>query len=142
MLVSPAGAGKTTAMHALRNAWELSHGPDTVVGLASSAAAAEVLADELGIDTENTAKWLHDHSSGRSNFRSGQLVIVDEAPLAGPRILDQITSHAPRSVSKCCSLATGRSSLRSKAGGAFGMLVRDRTNPRHDRFDAPSALAC
>jgi len=29
-----------------------------VIGLAPSAVAAQVLADELGIETENTAKWL------------------------------------------------------------------------------------
>jgi hypothetical protein len=32
-----------------------------VLGLAPSAAAAEVLAEALGIETENTAKWLHEH---------------------------------------------------------------------------------
>ena len=35
--------------------------PGSVLGLAPSAAAAEVLAGELGIDTENTAKWLFEH---------------------------------------------------------------------------------
>jgi hypothetical protein len=32
-----------------------------VLGLDPSAAAAEVLAGELGIDTENSAKWLYEH---------------------------------------------------------------------------------
>ncbi|RAC91330.1 hypothetical protein DN549_35610, partial [Burkholderia multivorans] len=34
VLVGPAGAGKTTAMSALRRAWEKEHGAGSVVGLA------------------------------------------------------------------------------------------------------------
>ena len=61
MLVGPAGTGKSITMAGLRAAWEAEHGADSVLGLAPSAAAAEVLAEQLGIDTENTAKWLHEH---------------------------------------------------------------------------------
>ena len=61
VLIGPAGAGKTTAMHALRLAWEHEHGRGSVIGLAPSAAAARELADDLGIATENTAKWLHEN---------------------------------------------------------------------------------
>jgi conjugative relaxase-like TrwC/TraI family protein len=58
VLVGPAGTGKSTAMAGLRAVWEQVHGPRSVIGLAPSAAAAQVLGDELGIETENTAKWL------------------------------------------------------------------------------------
>ena len=58
VLVGPAGSGKSTAMAGVRAAWEAQYGPGFVVGLAPSAAAAEVLADAVGIPTENTAKWL------------------------------------------------------------------------------------
>ena len=61
LLIGPAGAGKTTAMRALHRAWTQQHGRGTVVGLAPSAAAAQVLADDLGIACENTAKWLYEH---------------------------------------------------------------------------------
>ena len=61
VLVGPAGTGKSTTMAGLRAAWEAEHGAGSVLGLAPSAAAAEVLAEALGIDTENTAKWLHEH---------------------------------------------------------------------------------
>ena len=57
-LVGPAGTGKSTTLAGLRAVWEAEHGPGSVIGLAPSAAAAEVLAGELGIDTDNTAKWL------------------------------------------------------------------------------------
>lgn len=45
VLVGPAGAGKTTAMSALRRVWEKEYGAGSVVGLAPSAVAAQVLAD-------------------------------------------------------------------------------------------------
>jgi len=61
LLVGPAGTGKSTTMAGLRAAWELEHGAGSVTGLAPSAAAAEVLGDDMGIDTDNLAKWLHEH---------------------------------------------------------------------------------
>lgn len=58
VLVGAAGTGKSTTMAAVRAAWEATHGRGSVVGLAPSAAAAEVLADAVGVPTENTAKWI------------------------------------------------------------------------------------
>ena len=43
VLVGPAGAGKTLALGALRRAWEDTHGPGSVIGLAPSAALCGVL---------------------------------------------------------------------------------------------------
>lgn len=68
VLVGPAGTGKSTSMAALRAMWETEHGPGSVVGLAPSSKAAKVLADELGIDTENTAKWLHEHPNASAKL--------------------------------------------------------------------------
>ena len=61
VLVGPAGTGKSTTMAGLRAAWEAEHGAGSVLGLAPSAAAAEILSTELGIDAETTAKWLFEH---------------------------------------------------------------------------------
>jgi len=61
VLVGPAGTGKSTTMAGLRAAWEVEHGTGSVTGLAPSAAAAEVLGDDMGIDTDNLAKWLFEH---------------------------------------------------------------------------------
>ncbi|HQU00491.1 MAG TPA: AAA family ATPase, partial [Acidimicrobiales bacterium] len=61
LLVGPAGTGKSTAMAGLRAAWEAEHGAGSVTGLAPSAAAAEVLGEDMGIDTDNLAKWLYEH---------------------------------------------------------------------------------
>ncbi|MFV0307090.1 MAG: MobF family relaxase [Desertimonas sp.] len=126
VLVGPAGAGKTTAMNALRRAWEAEHGDGSVIGLAPSAAAAQVLADDLGIGTENTAKWLYDHTTAGLNFEPGQLVIVDEASLAGTLTLDRITHHAAEVGAKVLLVGDWAQLAAVDAGGAFGLLVRDR----------------
>ena len=132
VLVGPAGTGKTTTMGGLRAVWERQFGAGTVVGLAPSAAAAQVLAEELGVATENTSKWLTEQArqpgrlreidqlraklnrTGPSmsasmhrkciealsaeidkwSLRSGQLVVVDEASLAGTFALDTLTEQA------------------------------------------------
>lgn len=54
---APAGTGKTTAMRVLVNAWHASGG--IVVGLAPTAAAAAVLAENTGIRVETVDRLLH-----------------------------------------------------------------------------------
>jgi len=166
VLVGPAGTGKTSTMAALRAAWETEHGPGSVVGLAPSAAAAEVLGDELGIDTENTAKWLaewrripelaarrdhlaaqlarhpHPMSAGarklreqleaagaaveERRLRAGQLVIVDEASLAGTFALDELVTAAGDAGAKVLLVGDWAQLSAVEAGGAFSLLVADR----------------
>ena len=126
VLVGPAGAGKTTAMNALRRAWETEHGAGSVVGLAPSAGAAQVLAEDLGIATENTAKWWQTHQTTGATFQAGQLVIVDEASLAGTLSLDRITGLAAEEGAKVLLVGDYAQLQSVDAGGAFGLLVRDR----------------
>ena len=166
VLVGPAGTGKSTTMAGVRSLWESEYGEGSVIGLAPSSAAAEVLATELGIDTENTAKWLsdyrlipelslkhkklatslsrHPHKAspqawklrkklteieqdiGSRRLKSGQLVIVDEASLAGTFALDELTS-AVKDVGAKLLLVGDWAQLSSvEAGGAFSLLVKDR----------------
>ncbi len=126
LLVGPAGTGKTTAMNALRRAWEAGCGAGSVVGLAPSVVAAEVLADDLGIQTENTARWWTLHNLGRASFRSGQLVIIDEASLAGTLSLDRITKAAEEAGAKVLLVGDHSQLQAVEAAGAFGLLARDR----------------
>ncbi|UOQ61507.1 relaxase domain-containing protein [Leucobacter rhizosphaerae] len=126
LLVGPAGTGKTTAMNALRRAWEQQHGKGSVVGLAPSVVAAEVLADDLGIQTENTARWWTLHLLGRARFRAGQLVIIDEASLAGTLSLDRITRHAAEQGAKVLLVGDYSQLQAVEAAGAFGLLAGDR----------------
>jgi ATP-dependent exoDNAse (exonuclease V) alpha subunit len=91
LAIAPAGAGKTTAMRTLVQAWTDSGG--TVVGLAPSASAAAQLRDATGAPAETLAKltWSIHHTDlpdwaqriGRSS-----LVIIDEAGMADTLSLD------------------------------------------------------
>ncbi|MDO5678270.1 MAG: MobF family relaxase [Propionibacteriaceae bacterium] len=128
VLVGPAGAGKTTAMNALRRAWEAEHGTGSVVGLAPSAVAAQVLADDLGIETENTAMWWQKHLTQGLTFQPGQLVIVDEASLAGTLSLDRITGLTQRAGAKVLLVGDYAQLQSVDAGGAFSMLAHARTD--------------
>jgi conjugative relaxase-like TrwC/TraI family protein len=133
VLVGPAGAGKTTAMSALRHAWEATHHAGSVVGLAPSAAAAQVLAEDLGIPTENLAKWWQNHLDHGETFHASQLVIVDEASLAGTLSLDRITALASSAGAKVLLVGDYAQLHSVDAGGAFSMLV-------HSRADAPELV--
>ena len=97
LAIAPAGAGKTTAMRALTLAWTQDGGQ--VIGLAPSAAAAAVLAEHTGIQTDTLAKltWglQHDdlpdwaaHIDGRT------LMIIDEAGMADTLSLDTAIQYA------------------------------------------------
>ena len=100
--IGPAGAGKTTAMRALTQAWRTTG--HRVIPLAKSAAAADVLGDELGCRTENLHKFHHTHAAtpqvGQGEMddwfqlQPGDLVLVDEAGMAGTRHLDWLTCYA------------------------------------------------
>lgn len=161
VLVGPAGTGKSTTMAGLRAVWEATHGAGSVIGLAPSAAAAEVLADELGIDTDNTAKWLHEHHANhrradqlaglrrrlqaaprsrslrrqietiatearRWELGPGQLVIVDEASLAGTFALDELATAASEAGAKLLLVGDPYQLAAVEAGGMFRALVTDR----------------
>lgn len=126
VLVGPAGAGKTTAMYALRRAWEREHGRGSVVGLAPSSGAAQVLCEDLGIASENTAKWWQTHLQTGETFSAKQLVIIDEASLAGTLSLDRITRLAADAGAKVLLVGDYAQLQAVDAGGAFGLLAKDR----------------
>jgi len=128
VLVGPAGAGKTTALASLREVWEAEHGPGSVGGLAPSATAAAVLGEDLGIPTENTARWLTMHDLHGDTFSAGQLVIVDEASLAGTFTLTRIASLAAGAGAKMLLVGDWAQLQSVDAGGAFHLLASDRAD--------------
>ena len=90
VLVGPAGTGKSTAMAGVRAAWEAAYGPGSVVGLAPSAAAADVLADAVRVPTENTAKWLTEQANQaerRTRLDHYAAVLNRSSPSLGTRRL-------------------------------------------------------
>ncbi|MGV0994221.1 MAG: MobF family relaxase [Mycobacterium sp.] len=106
LAVAPAGTGKTTATAALASAWRNSGG--TIVGLAPTAAAAEVLAGELGSTTDTIAKLVQlsrqdPRQPGCADdparvwfdvIDDSTLFVIDEAGKASTAELDAVISHA------------------------------------------------
>lgn len=105
LALAPAGTGKTTAMSVLAAAWTNSGG--NVIGLAPTAAAAEVLAEDAHITTDTMAKFVQlagteqDRSARRDPARAwfntigpDTLLIVDEAGMASTVELDEMIRHA------------------------------------------------
>ncbi|TYP87414.1 MobF family relaxase [Blastococcus xanthinilyticus] len=86
LALAPAGTGKTTALRALSAAWRAGGG--NVVGLAPSAAAAAVLGEEVGTDTDTLAKLIHALATGNAvppwveRMGPDSLVVIDEAGMA------------------------------------------------------------
>lgn len=134
VLIGPAGAGKTTTLQKLREMWEADHGPGSVRGLAPTAKAAEVLADSLGIDTENTAKWIWETTNKKFHtkefqMKTGDLIIVDEASIGGTMALDTLRRQAAEQGAKLLLVGDWAQLSAVDAGGAFGMLARHRVDP-------------
>lgn len=90
-------------------------------------------AEDLGIATENTAKWWQTHRTTGATFNAGQLVIVDEASLAGTLSLDRITSLAAEEGAKVLLVGDCAQLQSVDAGGAFGLLVHETLQPRQFR---------
>ena len=115
LALAPAGTGKTTAMGALAAAWANSGG--NVIGLAPTASAAEVLAEDTGVTTDTMAKFVQlaepaDRRCGpppapddpaRKWFKtigSNTLLIVDEAGKASTFDLDAVIGSRARARSQ------------------------------------------
>jgi hypothetical protein len=127
LAIAPAGAGKTTAMRALTLAWTEDGGQ--VIGLATSAAAAAVLAEQTSIRTDTLAKltWSLDHGNlpdWAAAVGPSTLVIIDEAawpalspstpPCSSPSIVVRVSdwsvmiNNSPRSVPVVCFATSNR----------------------------------
>ena len=97
LAIAPAGAGKTTAMRALTMAWTQDGGQ--LLGLAPSAAAAAVLAEQTGIRADTVAKltWSLRHGElpdWAAAVGPSTLVIIDEAGMADTLSLDTAVQFA------------------------------------------------
>ena len=90
-IVGPAGTGKTTALGAVKAAWESEFGTGSVIGLAPAAASAEVLSRELEMDTENVAKWLYESIGQGAGNRALQFFEAEQ------RLTRSHAGHSPRS---------------------------------------------
>jgi len=127
LAIAPAGAGKTTAMRALTLAWTQDGGQ--VIGLAPSAAAAAVLAEQTGIRTDTLAKltWSLDQGDlpdWAAAIGPSTLLIIDEAGMADTLSLDTAVQFA---IARGASVRLVGDDQQLAAIGAGGVL-RDITH--------------
>ncbi|WP_285598517.1 MobF family relaxase [Kineosporia sp. NBRC 101731] len=140
--IGAAGTGKTTAMVAYLHTLQAQQ--RRLIPLATSAASAAVLANDLNVPAENVHKFLHEHLSGRHSHaletgrtqnlppdlralavRSGDVILVDEAGMAGTFTLDRITAIAAHHGASVRLLGDYRQLSAVESGGALRLIAAE-----------------
>jgi Ti-type conjugative transfer relaxase TraA len=118
VVVGKAGAGKTYALDAAREAWEGSG--HRVIGCSLSARAAEELQLGSGIQSYTIAGLLQDLDHPvLGGLARDSVVVVDEAGMVGTRNLDRLLEHAQRANAKVVLVGDDRQLPEIESGGAF-----------------------
>jgi conjugative relaxase-like TrwC/TraI family protein len=120
-VVGLAGAGKTTATHALAEAFQATGA--SVLGAAPSGVAAEKLQDETGIPATTLHRLLDESSGG--GLPRGCVLVVDEAGMAETRVLTPVLEAVERAEGKAVLIGDPHQLPAVGAGGLFaGILER------------------
>lgn len=139
--IGPAGSGKTTAMRALAEVIDAG-GTGRLVPLATSASAAGGLAEDLGTGAENLHKFLWEWTKGPHAkalaaghsvppelaffaLSPGDVVLVDEAGMAGTLNLDRLVSIAAKRGAVVRLLGDYRQLGAVESGGALRLIARE-----------------
>ncbi|HWV87341.1 MAG TPA: MobF family relaxase [Capillimicrobium sp.] len=120
VVLAKAGAGKTTAMDAAREAWERSG--VAVQGSALGSYATKELRDS-GIRATTIARLLIDIERD-GGLPRGSVLIVDEAGMVGTRTLAALAGAADRSRAKLVLVGDDKQLPEIDAGGGFRGLAR------------------
>jgi conjugative relaxase-like TrwC/TraI family protein len=122
--IGPPGTGKSTAMRAVREAWQATGG--RVLGFAPSAVAASVLGDELGVRANTIHSLLLAHTLGADlDIQPGDMLLVDEAGMADTRSLDGVRAIAAEHRAVVRLLGDHRQLSAVEAGGALRLIYHD-----------------
>ena len=123
VVVGKAGAGKTFALDAAREAWQAAG--VRVVGAALAARAAAELHAGAGIDAYTIDALLSDLDRTQGRLAKGTVVVVDEAAMVGTRKLARLLDHVERVGGKVVLVGDHRQLPEIDAGGVFrGLLHR------------------
>lgn len=130
----PAGSGKTTALKVAARAIEAQGG--RMVGLAPSAAAAAVMRDAIGIKAitidkllvgKGSLAQLHESTTlpEGTGLRAGDVVVVDEAGMAGTVKLAKLARLAELAGAHVRLIGDDRQLHAVEAGGALRLIERE-----------------
>ncbi|MFD5079522.1 MobF family relaxase [Streptomyces sp. NPDC058371] len=128
--LGPAGAGKTTAMRLVSRAVDAAGG--RLIPLAPSSRAAKVLGDDLQRRAHTLHSWLHQRgrvTEGKTvgedfQLRPGDVVLIDEAGMAGTLLLDRILADASAAGAVVRLLGDPHQLAAVEAGGALRLIAR------------------
>ena len=130
LALAPAGTGKTTAMACLTRAWTSSGG--TVVGLAPSAAAAEVLGESIGTTADTLSKLVHHINGGPGivpdwvgAIGPDSLVVIDEAGMASTDLLATAVQYVTSQGGSVRLIGDDQQLASPAAGGALQVIATD-----------------
>jgi conjugative relaxase-like TrwC/TraI family protein len=143
VIVGPAGAGKTRALRAAREAWQAAG--RTVVGTSLAAVAARELQNGSGIPANSLARFLNDLHQAPLTPRT--VVVVDEASMIGTRQLLDLLRTAAEQQAKVVLVGDPNQLSEIEAGGLFASLagtedaLRLHTNQRQAEPWERDALA-
>jgi AAA domain len=138
--LGPAGAGKTTAMRLLARALDATGG--RLIALAPSSRAAKVLGEDLNQHAHTLHSWLHHRDRAREGrnvephfrLRPGDVVLVDEAGMAGTLLLDRILADATAAGAVVRLLGDPHQLAAVEAGGALRLIARAGSTVELDRL--------
>ncbi|CAM3808922.1 MobF family relaxase [Occultella aeris] len=123
--IGPAGTGKTTAMRAFAAAVTAAGG--RVLGLAPSAVAAGILADELGTHAETMHKLIDVYARGNVPAEllldEDTVIVIDEAGMAGTLEIQAVLELATRAGAAVRLLGDPSQLDAVGAGGALRMIA-------------------
>jgi conjugative relaxase-like TrwC/TraI family protein len=127
LALAPAGAGKTTAMRVFAEAWRSAGG--RVYAFGPSARAAQ----ELGEAIDATPRTLHQVTTALAAgvaeqvyaFRQGDMLVIDEAAMAGTHTLHEVVRYALRRGADIRLVGDDKQLGAVEAGGAIRLIAHD-----------------
>ncbi len=127
LALAPAGAGKTSAMKVLATAWRRTG--HRVYAFGPSARAAQELGSSIGAKPHTlhqltTALWFG-FAHRAFPMEAGDLVIVDEAAMAGTHTLHKVVKHALRNGADVRLIGDDAQLAAVEAGGAIRLIAHD-----------------
>lgn len=129
--VGPAGAGKTTAMKAVSDTWR--NKGFNVIGLGPSAAAANVLGNDLDIEGQTIASVLTRDKHGLdTGISQGTMIIVDEAGMASTKDLYRLNQIAQREGAIVRLIGDPAQLSAVESGGILEVLAHKTNAPKLD----------
>ena len=121
-LVGPGGSGKTYSIGAYADAVEANG--HAVIGVATSAAAARKLSEDLGERWTGTIAMLRHHTDAYDDqLQPGTLVIVDEASMVSTADLAWLVIQAEQSDGKLVLIGDPKQLPSADSGGLFHRIV-------------------